>query len=83
VLDWLGVEWAEAGGPPPGPDECFPWEPIRPAPRPPQWGAANLPELLLGLDNVAMLADHGVGRAPGPAGAQTCAAPWPDPAAPS
>jgi hypothetical protein len=64
VLDWLGVESAEAGEPLPGPDERFPWEPIPPAPRPPQWGAANLPELLLGLDNGAALADHGA--APGP-----------------
>jgi hypothetical protein len=56
VLDWLGVEVAadaiELPLPVPlsQPEERFPWEPVPPAPRPPQWGAANLPELLLGLE---------------------------------
>lgn len=59
VLDWLGVEVADdAIGPPlplpfSQPEERFPWEPVPPAPRPPQWGAANQPELLLGLEPVA------------------------------
>jgi hypothetical protein len=57
VLDWLGVDAAEAGAPPslpgPEPEARFPWEPVPPAPRPPQWGAANLPELLLGQDDGA------------------------------
>ena len=52
VLDWLGVEPVEDGTPQglPQPDHRFPWEPPPPAPRPPQWGAANQPELLLGQD---------------------------------
>jgi hypothetical protein len=82
VLDWLGVEWAEAVEPLPGPDERFPWEPAPPAPRPPQWGAANLPELLLGLDEAAAAPERGAVRAPGPAGAEACAVSGPDPASP-
>jgi hypothetical protein len=35
----------------PDPAQRFPWEPVPPAPRPAQWGAANLPELLLGQDD--------------------------------
>jgi hypothetical protein len=51
VLDWLGVEPAESDGALrlPDPAQRFPWEPLPPAPRPPQWGAADQPELLLGL----------------------------------
>lgn len=57
MLDWLGVEVAaDAVKPPllvplPQPEGHFPWEPVPPAPRPPQWGAANLPELLLGVED--------------------------------
>ncbi|WP_298233305.1 hypothetical protein [uncultured Azohydromonas sp.] len=57
MLDWLGVDVAaDKFEPPPPllplalPQERFSWEPVPPAPRPPQWGAANLPELLLGLE---------------------------------
>ncbi len=54
VLDWLGVDVAYDAIEPPlpnsRPEERFPWEPVPPAPRPPQWGAANQPELLLGLE---------------------------------
>lgn len=54
MLDWLGVEIAAEEIEPPlplsRPEARFPWEPVLPAPRPPQWGAANLPELLLGLE---------------------------------
>ena len=58
VLDWLGVEscdGAEAAAPLalPDPGERFSWEPAPPAPRPPQWGAADQPELLLGLEHPA------------------------------
>lgn len=53
VLDWLGMEPAESDTPQglPDPAQRFPWEPVPPAPRPAQWGAANLPELLLGQDD--------------------------------
>ncbi|WP_157119086.1 hypothetical protein [Azohydromonas lata] len=52
VLDWLGVEPADDGPPPeaPRPDERFAWEPVPPPTRPPQWGAANQPALLLGQE---------------------------------
>ena len=61
VLDWLGVEVEAEEIEPPlplpvplsQPEDRFPWEPVPPAPRPPQWGAANQPELLLGQEPAA------------------------------
>ena len=69
VLDWLGVDIvAEEGEPPslPQPEERFPWEPIPPAPRPPQWGAANQPELLLGLEPEAAVTTTPAAASPVP-----------------
>jgi hypothetical protein len=50
VLGWLGVDTNNSGAAArlPDPEQRFPWEPVPPAPRPPQWGAADRPEVLLG-----------------------------------
>ncbi|NML15656.1 hypothetical protein [Azohydromonas caseinilytica] len=61
VLDWLGVELSEESPvlvpvpapAAPGAGERFPWELAPPPPRVPQWGAADRPELLLGLQDMS------------------------------
>jgi hypothetical protein len=51
VLGWLGMDAGTAAAESePDIEQRFPWEPMQPAPRPPQWGAADQPELLLGSD---------------------------------
>ncbi|WP_157271658.1 hypothetical protein [Azohydromonas aeria] len=68
VLDWLGMGPAGSDEVPrlPDPAERFPWEPLPPAPRPPQWGAADQPELLLGsVDGTADAGPPAAGAATG------------------
>lgn len=76
VLEWLGVEAEDSSLPAQAPNQGdrFPWEPVPPAPRPPQWGAADLPALLLGLDEEEPARDGALR-----CGAATAAAPQPSP----
>lgn len=81
VLDWLSGEPADSVLPPDGlaPGERFPWEPVPPAPRPPQWGAANLPALLLGQDEEDAASPDAAARAHGATLAAPLPAPTPSP----